>query len=64
MIHYSSYRIDVQPRRDEYQQTYRYLLPTVAIWADGKRYNMVGFFLGWWKWNITVFFSTNDKQSV
>jgi len=61
---YSSYRIDVQPKRDEYQQAYRYLLPAIAIWADGTKYNTVGFLLGWWKWNVTVFFSTNQKEKV
>ena len=58
MIKYSSKRFDTEPKRDEYQQTSRHILPVLALWADGKRYNSVGFMVGWWKWSIHFFFST------
>jgi hypothetical protein len=55
-LKYSSYRLDVSPKQDELQQTDRFIFPALALWADGTKYNAVGFMLAWWKWKLHVFF--------
>lgn len=60
MIKYSNIRIDIAPKWTEYQQTNRYILPLFSLWFDGKKYKTVGFMVGWWKWCICVFFTTNN----
>ena len=57
---YSHTRIDVGQPRSETNQTYRHLLPVVAVWADGNKYNQIGFQLAWWKWSVNVFFKTRQ----
>ncbi len=59
---YSHTRIDTAPIHSEYQQTYRRILPSLSAWIDGKKYNCVGFQVGWWKWDINVFFTTQEKE--
>lgn len=56
MIKYAGYRLDISPKRDEFQQTDRYLFPWLAIWSDGIKYNIVGVAFGWWKWKLHLFF--------
>jgi len=57
---YSLMRFDIAPKRGEYQQTQRYVFPVLALWADGERYNQVGFMFGFWCWTIHVFFTTQS----
>jgi hypothetical protein len=57
MIKFASKRVDVSPKRTDYQQTERYVLPVLTLWADGKKYKKVGFTFGWWKWTVHFFFS-------
>jgi len=62
MVKYSHKRIDTAPRRNDYTQTYRRLLPEISLWADGFRYQKVGFQIGWWKWSVIFFFKTGGER--
>lgn len=59
---YSHKRIDIAPQSSETQQTHRHILPVLALWKDGQRYNSVGIQMAWWKWTITIFFKTDNKS--
>jgi hypothetical protein len=60
MIRFSRARFERLPIRSDTQQTYRYILPVIAAWADGRRYKQVALFFAWWKWQVHFFFSTKE----